>query len=57
MSNDAPILPMEHLWLRVQLPSGKNARIFVSGEMGDKEISALLKIIEAQRQVLADDEQ
>lgn len=45
----------EELWLKGPLPGGARYKIFVSGEMGVKEIGKLIKVLEAQREMLSDD--
>jgi hypothetical protein len=64
----APILPLpppdpsaavakgEREWLRGPLSKGTSYRLIVSGDLGPKEIGKLIKLLEAQKEVLADDD-
>jgi hypothetical protein len=45
----------EELWLKGPLPGGARYKIFVTGEMGPKEIGKLIKVLEAQKEMLSDD--
>jgi hypothetical protein len=48
--------PSEREWLRGPLSKEVNYRLIVSGELGSKEIGKLIKLLEAQKLVLDDDE-
>lgn len=58
-----PILPEERQqagereWTRGRLSSDTSYRLFVSGDLGPKEIGKLIKLLEAQKLVLSDDEE
>lgn len=45
----------EREWIRGPLSRDVTYRIFVSGELGPKEVGKLIKVLEAQRAVLSDD--
>lgn len=47
----------EHEWMRATLPNNIGYRIIVSGELGPKEIDKMIKLLQAQRDVLSDDEE
>jgi hypothetical protein len=47
----------EREWLRGPLSKEANYRIFVSGNLGPKEIGKLIKLLEAQKAVLSDDDE
>lgn len=47
----------ESEWMRNQLGRETKVRLLVSGEMGAKEIGKLIKLLEAQRAVLSDDDE
>lgn len=47
----------EREWLRGPLSRGTEYRLIVSGDLGPKEIGKLIKLLEAQKEVLADDEE
>jgi len=51
------VLAGETEWMRNQVGRETKVRLLVSGEMGAKEIGKLIKLLEAQRAVLADDEE
>lgn len=59
----APILPEEPAssgereWIRGPLAKGINYRILVSGDLGPREITKLIRLLEAQKLVLSDDEE
>ena len=46
----------EREWLRGPLSRETNYRLIVSGDLGPKEIGKLIKLLEAQKAVLADDD-
>lgn len=46
----------DELWLKGPLPGGARYKIFVTKEMGPKEIGKLIKVLEAQKLVLEDDD-
>ncbi len=48
--------PTEKEWLRGPLSKGVSYRLIVSGEVGSKEIGKLIKLLEAQKLVLEDDD-
>ncbi len=57
-----PMLPeakqaLEKEWLRGSLSAGTSYRLYVSGDLGPKEIGRLIKLLEAQKAVLSDDEE
>lgn len=52
-----PLATEEREWLKGPLPGGNSYRIIVTGEMKGKEIGKLIKVLEAQKVVLADDEE
>ncbi|EHL24155.1 hypothetical protein KYG_04225 [Acidovorax sp. NO-1] len=45
----------EEEWLRGRLSKETNYRLLIAGEMGPKEIARLIKLLEAQKQVLDED--
>lgn len=45
----------EEEWLRGRLSKETNYRLLITGEMGSKEIARLIKLLEAQKQVLDED--
>lgn len=47
---------VEREWLRGQLSKEANYRLLVTGEMGAREIGKLIKLLEAQKLVLDEDE-
>ena len=47
----------EREWLRGPLSRDASYRLIVSGELGPKEIGKLIKLLEAQKAVLSDDDQ
>lgn len=51
------IIPQEREWIRGPLSSGTSYRLFVSGDLGPKEIGKLIKLLEAQKLVLSDDDE
>jgi hypothetical protein len=51
----APAAPGEREWLRGPLSREVNYRLMVTGEIGPKEIGKLIKLLEAQKDVLDDD--
>lgn len=54
-----PVQPPEdddELWLKGPLPGGARYKIFVTGDMGPKEIGKLIKVLEAQKEMLSEDE-
>lgn len=55
---DRPVVvsPSEREWLRGPLSKEVNYRLIVAGELGSKEIGKLIKLLEAQKLVLDDDE-
>lgn len=55
---DRPVTvsPSEREWLRGPLSKEVNYRLIVAGELGSKEIGKLIKLLEAQKLVLDDDE-
>lgn len=63
---EPPVLPetksaqpssAEREWLRGPLSKDTSYRLFVSGDLGAKEIQKLIKVLEVQRLVLGDDEE
>lgn len=58
MSPSALIVPAtgEEEWLRGRLSKETNYRLLVTGEMGSKEIARMIKLLEAQKQVLDEDD-
>lgn len=48
---------LEREWMRGKLPQDKSYRIMVSGDLGPKDINKLIRLLEAQRDVLTDDEE
>lgn len=54
---EAALLPGETEWMRNSLGRETKVRLFVSGQMGAKEITKLITLLEAQRLVLVDDDQ
>ncbi|MXO70908.1 hypothetical protein [Alteraurantiacibacter buctensis] len=44
-------------WMRNPLGRGKSVRVLVTGDMGTKEIGKLIKLLEAQKAVLDDDDE
>ena len=46
----------ERDWLRGPLSKGVSYRLLVSGEMGPKELGKLIKMLEAQKAILDDDD-
>lgn len=44
-------------WMRNPLGRGKAVRVLVTGDMGGKEIGKLIKLLEAQKAILDDDEE
>lgn len=57
LSNPSWTVTGEREWLRGPLSRTTTYRLMVSGEMGPKEIKKLITLLEAQRTVLADDEE
>lgn len=57
-THSAPIVADagESEWMRNPLGRGKAVRVLVTGEMGSKEISKLIKLLEAQKAILDDDD-
>lgn len=51
-----PIRHSEREWLRGPLSKESSYRLIVSGDLGPKEIGKLIKLLEAQKAVLADDD-
>lgn len=47
----------EREWLRGPLSKTTNYRLVISGDMGPKEIAKLIKLLEAQKAVLDDDDE
>ena len=47
----------ESEWMRNPLGRGKSVRVLVTGDMGGKEIGKLIKLLEAQKAILDDDEE
>lgn len=47
----------EREWLRGPLSKDSNYRLIVSGELGPKELGKLIKLLEAQKAVLSDDDE
>jgi hypothetical protein len=52
-----PQRPGEREWIRGPLAKDISYRIMVSGDLGPKEIAKLIRLLEAQRLVLSDDEE
>ena len=46
----------EREWLRGPLSRETSYRLIVSGDLGPKEIGKLIKLLEAQKEVLSDEE-
>lgn len=46
----------EREWLRGPLSKDTNYRLIVSGDLGPKEIAKLIKMLEAQKQILSEDD-
>ena len=42
-------------WMRNRVGRATNVRLMVTGEMGPKEISRLIRLLETQREVLLDE--
>lgn len=55
-ASELPPTQFEREWLRGPLSKDVGYRLIVSGEMGAKEIGKLIKLLEAQKLVLDDDE-
>jgi hypothetical protein len=55
--NEAPIRSGEREWLRGPLSKGTAYRLIVEGDLGPREISKLIKLLEAQKAVLDDDDE
>ena len=53
---ETPITAGEKEWLRGPLSKATSYRLIVNGEVGPKEIGKLIKLLEAQKLVLDDDE-
>jgi hypothetical protein len=51
------VAPREKEWLRGPLSKGASYRLIVSGEVGSKEIGKLIKLLEAQKLVLDDEDE
>ena len=49
-------LPIEREWLRGPLAKNVSYRLIVSGDLGPRELGKLIKLLEAQKLVLLDDE-
>lgn len=47
----------EREWIRGPLSKDANYRIIVTGDLGPREIGKLIKLLEAQKAVLADDDE
>ena len=47
----------EQEWIRNPLGRGKSVRVLVTGAMGSKEIGKLIKLLEAQKAILDDDDE
>lgn len=47
----------EEEWIRNPLGRGKSVRVLVTGAMGSKEIGKLIKLLEAQKAILDDDDE
>lgn len=54
---EVPAAAGETEWMRNRLGSATVARLLITGDMGAKEIGKLIKLLEAQRAVLADDDE
>ena len=54
---DAPLTPSEKEWARGPLSKDTSYRLIVSGDLGPKEIGKLIKVLEAQKAILADDDE
>ena len=52
-----PVESGETEWMRNPLGRGKAVRVLVTGDMGGKEIGKLIKLLEAQKAILDDDEE
>lgn len=50
------VLPSEREWLRGPLSKDVSYRLIVSGDLGSRELGKLIKLLEAQKLVLDDDE-
>lgn len=55
-STSATLSTVEREWLRGPLSREVNYRLIVSGDVGPKEIGKLIKLLEAQKAVLDDDD-
>ena len=53
---ETPVTAGEKEWLRGPLSKATSYRLIVIGEVGPKEIGKLIKLLEAQKLVLDDDE-
>lgn len=53
---DAETEPGEAEWIRSDLGSATKVRLIVKGEMGPKQIGKLIKLLEAQKAVLGDED-
>jgi hypothetical protein len=54
---DLPMAKSEREWLRGPLSKETNYRLIVSGDLGPREIGKLIKLLEAQKAVLTDDDE
>jgi len=52
-----PLESGETEWMRNPLGRGKAVRVLVTGQMGGKEIGKLIKLLEAQKAILDDDDE
>lgn len=50
------VLPLEREWLRGPLSKETGYRLIVTGDLGPKEIGKLIKLLEAQKNVLSDED-
>ncbi|WP_024340906.1 hypothetical protein [Bradyrhizobium japonicum] len=53
----AALSPGESEWMRNKVGKDTNVRLLVEGEMGPKEIGKLIKLLQAQKAVLEDDDE
>jgi hypothetical protein len=56
-SSIIPLAKTEREWLRGLLSKETSYRLVVSGDLGPKEIGKLIKLLEAQKAVLSDDDE
>jgi hypothetical protein len=56
LAEEVRALASEREWLRGKLSQDASYRLIVTGDLGPKEIGRLIKLLEAQKDVLSDDE-